>query len=108
MAAQVIHFQPQTQAHISEVRAICNAARKRWGLSERFWVRKGKGSIRGSIQVQAVTTTAEQRIELCEALLAAGFEHVHACYGHSLTDHFIRLAREWNHSEVKLMIAKKV
>lgn len=100
-------FDHPTAEHIAEVRKIVRGIVKRHG-GENVHVRKGKGSCCGSICISGnpYETDTTVRIAVCEALLAAGYEAVHAPYGHSLAHHHIRLAREWDHASLSVMVAK--
>ena len=100
-------FEHPSDEDRAEIRAIAKRIGKVHGV--RISVRKGSGSIKHAIQVS--TFRCENPavvVEICEALLAAGFESTHAPYGFSMSlrGHNIVLARKWNHGDVSVGVAR--
>ncbi len=96
-----------TPAVVAQVREIVTEVAKRHKLPRRdAHVRKGTGSMKHAVMINVVCDPAI-RIEICEALLRAGFESVMAPYGENMdiAGHCIRLAREWAHRDVRVSVA---
>lgn len=101
---------PVTAADIAEARSIAKVVGKKFGV--KFSVTKGSGSMRGTVLIQDSTVHGSEnpkvRIALAQAYLKAGFE-THAANiwpEHALEDYHIRLAKDWDHSLVKMALKK--
>ena len=100
-------FDYPSDADRAEIRAIAKRIGREHG--HRISVRKGTGSVKDAVLISTwQSENPALRIELCEALIAAGFEDTHAPYGFdmSLKGHHVYLAHVWEHSEVSLMVAR--
>lgn len=99
-------FESITPATVTDVRTVVSAIAERHKIDRKnVHVRKGHGSVKHAVNV-SVECSPEIRIEICEALLAAGFESIMAPYGTTIREHDIRLAREWAHTDVRVMVAR--
>ena len=103
-------FESITPATVAAVRATVSEIAKRHKIARKdARVFKGTGSMRHAVMI-AVECSPAVRIEICEALIVAGFESVHAPYGPDFTieGHHIKLARVWEHTDVRVSVARCV
>lgn len=100
-------FDRPTDDDRAEVRAIAKRVGKAHGV--KVSVRKGSGSVKHAILVSTYRAECPDLVvEICEALVAAGFESTHAPYGfaHTLRGHNVVLASEFGHGDVSLSVAR--
>ncbi len=101
-----------TATEITEAREIAKRIAKKHGI--KLSVRKGTGSIRGTVTINDArnewTEDPAPRIELAEALIAAGFESQFGASptGMTLTNHAIGLAKRAGHSHIRLGLLKRI
>lgn len=91
----------------AEVRAIAKRVAKAHGV--KISVRKGSGSVKHAILLSSHRAENPALVvEICEALLDAGFESTHAPYGFAmaLRGHNIVLAKAFGHGDVSLHVAR--
>tara|TARA_A100001391_G_scaffold23730_3_gene13079 strand:+ start:1789 stop:2208 length:420 start_codon:yes stop_codon:yes gene_type:complete len=111
--APVAQLRSLTADEVKSVRNLAREIAKKNGLKSYVKYHK-TGSLKTTTMIQIIPPRdqgieihgIDARVELCEALLALGYESKD--FDFSLESHYLRLAREYGHTQVKLHIMKKV
>jgi len=91
-----------TKDEVTTVRKLAREVAKKH--STKVWVRQSaRGSIKHTTAIYGDSKTTGARIELHEALLARGYES----HTLDLESHYLRLAREHEHTRLDVLIMKR-
>jgi hypothetical protein len=105
-----VTFAPVTNETAKEVRAIVKPIAKAHGI--RISVKKGTGSMSAAVCISSHDSWDMEspacRIELCDALIAAGFDSLHAPAGPSngLAGHHKRMSIEHGHTSIQFSVCR--